>query len=169
MRIYPKRRLICRACQPILAFATSGSCEAFSEYAEHDQSVFPIRMGRDLGLAALAITAVAAASVVAASHLSKSPVACSTHQTNIPSAQLDLRPGLDDALCAVGLCGVAYLAPAGSFSHASIGADLVLHPAGAQCSLVVDVFRRQQFIARRGQHRSSVSGHSCHRRRVLSA
>ena len=35
-------------------------------------------------------------------------------QTLVQSAELDLRPGLDDALCADGICGVAHLATTGA-------------------------------------------------------
>ena len=77
--------------------------------------------------------------------------------------------GLDNALCADGICGVAHLAATGGFCRTPISADLVLHSARTQCSLVLDVFRRQQSVARRDQHRSAISGHSCHCRRVPSA
>jgi hypothetical protein len=47
------------------------------------------------------------------------------YQTIVQSAQLDPRPGLDDALCADGICGVAHLAAAGGFCSASFSADLL--------------------------------------------
>jgi hypothetical protein len=82
--------------------------------------------GRGFGFAPPAIVAVASAfRRWPAGHLSESPVACSPYQTIVQSAQLDPRPGLDDALCADGICGVAHLAAAGGFCSASFSADLL--------------------------------------------
>jgi len=90
-------------------------------------------------------------------------------QTSLQSTQLDLCTGLDNPLRADGVSRMANFAAAAGLGSAPFSFDLVLCSARAQCGMVVDVLWRQQSIARPYQHRSAITGHSCHCHRVPSA
>src|ERR1700690_2343202 len=63
-------------------------------------------------------------------------------QTSLQSSQLDLCAGLDNPLCADGLRRMANPAATPNLGSTTLCADLVFCSAYAECSMVVDVFRR---------------------------
>src|SRR5512139_451718 len=88
-------------------------------------------------------------------------------QTVVYPAELDLRSGLDDLVPADGILGLADSAPAGWLDAAN-GTDLVLHSAGAERRMVLDVLRCPQPASRLGQYRPAIRADRRDRCGVLS-
>jgi hypothetical protein len=99
---------------------------------------------RQTSVGVLAIAAVASASVAAqiATFPNLAPWYASLVKPAFKSSQLDLCAGLDNPLCADGLRGMANPAATPNLGSTTLCADLVFCSAYAECSMVVDVFRR---------------------------
>jgi translocator protein len=101
--------------------------------------------GRETGFGALAIAAVGSASVAA--QIATYPNLAPWYNSLVkPAFKLDLCAGLDNPLCADGIRRLANPAATPNLGSATLRADLVFCSAYAECSMVVDVFWRQQSL-----------------------